>query len=79
MVNPGSTCWSLNKLRIVSPAPIRSMNDAATCTTMSALRSWCRLCVARPDSRSAGDGDQLPLSAGMVPKINPVTTETLSV
>ena len=51
MRKPGSTCCSLIRLRIVRPAPISSMKDAATCTTISALRMPCGACVTRPLSR----------------------------
>ena len=36
---PASTACSRMTLRSISPAPISSTNDTATCATMSALRS----------------------------------------
>ena len=69
MLNPGSTCCRLITVRSVRPAPMRSMKDAATCTTISALRTLCRLWVVRPPSRIAGAIVIELLSAGTAPKI----------
>ena len=41
-VKPGLTSWSFIRLRSISPAPISSMKDTATCATTSAARTACR-------------------------------------
>ena len=54
VLKPGSTRCRLSTVRSVRPAPMSSMNDAATWTTMSTLRTAWRFCVVRPPSESAG-------------------------
>ena len=77
--NPGLTRCRLMTVRSVKPAPMSSMNDAATCTTMSVLRTFCRFWVVRPPSRSAGAIPTAPMSAGTDPNTRPVATEIRNV
>ena len=70
--NPGSTCCRLIKVRTVKPAPINSMNDTATCTTIRPLRSPCDVWVDRVPAPSDGVDPSRPASAGTVPNTSPV-------
>ena len=70
---------NLIRLRNVRPEAISSMNEAATCATIRALRSPWPLCVVRLPSRRGGATSIRPEKAGIEPKTRPVTTDVISV
>ena len=58
---------------------MRSMKEAATWTTMSALRTPWVACVVREPSRAPAAVSNAPVNAGTAPNTSPVPIDTTSV
>ena len=78
---PGSTDWSSSRLRSISPAPMSSTMDTATCATTRAARIREETAAAhrRAALRQGATRFALAGSAGSTANARPVSTQTTSV